>query len=114
MRSRCTTYECRIYLGGRRGYTGPAIEEAELLKLLADYEHPYKQGLRVTRTVFLGKHGSEPGWEIGTIRMPAYGDIQSTDAVLRVMSDLAEFLLRELGQERVYMVCPDETFLFSR
>lgn len=112
------TYEARIYIGSREGYNGIIINRARLdfvLKLFQKKSIDNVSCLRLTRTSYLanGSNGlyKERGWEISAINYPRSPKTETH--IEAMMRRLSSHLLIELKQNRVSLILPDVTTLYT-
>jgi hypothetical protein len=101
------TYTASIFVGQRVGYTQeirPILLALEWLQERAD-----KGGMcvTVTPTTFIYKDGTEPGFIIGCINYPRFPE-NPLDIKTKAL-EIAEAMLLLFGQNRVSVVCSDET-----
>ncbi len=111
------TYTATIYCGFSKGYRDISsleadVAEATALTLVREYCDSVKLGVTFRRTRFVYVGGHEEGCEVGLInypRFPSYPQEIKSRAVA-----LARILMRGLSQERVSVVCTDETIMLEQ
>ena len=105
------TYYANIYVGLKEGYNGIQYSIDHLCTLCQTYCNTVKLGLTVTPTKFIYVDGSEMGAIVGRINYPRF---PSTNEMLRSKAvDLAILLKDEFKQQRLSIVCPDETIMIG-
>jgi hypothetical protein len=103
--TRTPYYEYKIHLGSKRGYNGPPFSETYLLRVVGDFQADWdkKNGwtvpFRVSRCTFLVMDYVEAGFELAAINYPRFP--RTTEQLESFCSALQEFLLLELGQNRI-------------
>jgi hypothetical protein len=105
------TYQVTIACGLRESYDGPihTLRDARL----ACQAYVNKVGLCVTftPTEFIYTHGREPGVLIGLMNCPRFPTTPSK--IKERAITLAQILKDALGQQRVSVICTDETILLG-
>lgn len=104
------SYEVRIFLGKRRGYTGPHYPREELIQLIRRFQREHKNTLsvRLTETLFLHGDYEETGYEVAAAFFPTFQVKTPTDTEV-FMKELAEYLMIRLDQNRVTVMTPSQT-----
>ena len=113
------TYTAVIYCGFGKGYREISISNLEAdiaeitaLKIVKEYCNSVKLGVTFKRTRFVYVDGHEEGVEVGLINYPRF---PSHPELIKVRAmTLAKLLMKELSQERVSVVCTDETIMLER
>ena len=112
------TYFANIYVGLRPGYEKNASNEIfnvakeSTIKVCQEYCNDLGLCLSVTDTTFVYTNGNEPGLIIGLINYPRF---TSTQHILKQKAiKLAEILLKKLKQERITVVCSDESIMVEK
>lgn len=120
-RKNIKTFEGRIYLGLRKGYTDQMYFKTDAERVCEEF---VKTGwcVTITPTEFIytptyvtGQEDSvsgENGLIIGAINYPRYPTSELT--LKEKLLSLAKLLLEELSQERVTVVFTDETIMLER
>ena len=103
------TFECKIYLGLKEGYDGieHLIEEVE--EILQNDCDTNGFAYTLTPTRFIYKNGNENGCIIGVINYPRFPRDKSW---LKAKTyHLTQQLLKIFKQERISIVCTDDTIM---
>ncbi len=108
------TYQADIFVGLCPGYDA-RFSEAEQFEILRAtcrlYCNTEKLAVTITRTEFMYVDGNEPGVIVGLINYPRF---QRHEAMIKDLAVLLAFKLKEaLRQERVSVVCTDETIMLG-
>lgn len=113
--AQCSTYEARIFVGGRRGWDGPPIPQAELESLVRRYQCACRAAglpwppVTVTALKFLAGDYAEDGWVLGVPNYPTHP--AGPGGVDNFADGLAENLRAALDQERVIVALPGRTYV---
>ena len=105
------THTATIFCGLRAGYDGPEFDIGEVVSFCK--EHCTEVGLcvTVTPTTFAYSNGSEQGAIIGLINYPRFPD--AAEHINEKAMRLAERLRILCGQNRVSVICGDETHMLG-
>ena len=105
------TWEAKIFIGFREGYSDKVHTLEECYKVVQEHVDRLSWCVTVTSTKFIYKDGNESGAIIGIIHYPR---LPSETKVLKQMTfDLAKVLKEYMGQKRVSVLFPDETCLIG-
>jgi hypothetical protein len=108
------THEVSIYIGCREGYSGPYVSQSRLERIIADYMSRTGwegSAARISNVTYLVKSYKEEGYALDFIQYPRF---RVEPAKLeRNVIQLAHFLLLTLKQNRLTVVTPQKTYLFS-
>ncbi len=109
--NRLPTYNIKIYCGLREGYAGEYHTLDEVEQVL--YEYCSDVGFCVTcsPTKFIYRNGIENGVVIGIISYPRFP--KSKEQLKTIALDIAQLLKDRFKQNRVSVVCDDETILLG-
>lgn len=103
------TYQATIYCGLQAGYNG--IIEPIPKSFILSYCTMIGLGVTVTPLDFIYSNGMEPGFSVGLINYPRFPDTKEN--IKRKAIDLAIDLKNLLRQNRVSIVCTDETIMLG-
>lgn len=105
------TYKADIYVGLKEGYDGYVADMDDVLAFVKKICNGFKIGVTLTTTRFVYVDGDEPGIIVGLINYPRFPSTpeEIKDKALRIASVLAE----KYKQERVSIVCTDETIMLG-
>ena len=106
------TYSATIYCGLRQGYFNKLHPLDEARQIVQDYVNKVGLGVSFTQTEFLYTNGSEPGIMVGLINYPRFPS--SEEEIKKRAVYLAQILMQSLEQERVSVVCSDETIMLEK
>ncbi len=106
------TYWANIYCGLQKAYSGDIIDIAYAKELCQEFCNKVKLGLTFTPTNFIYVDGSEPGFIVGLINYPRFPS--SSFAITNKAHELGKILLKELSQERISIVFPNETVMLEK
>jgi hypothetical protein len=107
------TFTANIYLGLKHGYSGDAQSSIDdVRQWLQKFCNKVKIGVTLTPTEFVYVDGSEPGVIVGLIQYPRFP--RSVEYIRSYAMDIAKGLMDLCHQERVSIVCPDETVMLER
>lgn len=105
------TWEGKIYLGLRDGYTDKYHTKEQVVTFLNKYCTGKRLCVTVTDTLFVYVDGEEPGVIIGMIDYPRF---PNTNLALESKAlELGELLMKEFDQYRVSIVFPEKTLMLS-
>jgi len=105
------TYNAQIWVGLREAYGDTVHSIADVEKIVDRFVNDTKDCVTITPTDFRYVDGHEPGVIIGWINYPRFPRTPS-EITERALS-LARTLLYELGQLRVSVTTPDDTYMLE-
>ena len=108
----CPTYTADIYCGLRKEYSAHLNDVKMARDAIQSYVNKVGLGVSFTETTFYYTDGYEPGFIVGLINYPRFPS--SNDEVKKKALYLAEILMNMLEQERVSIVCSDETIMLEK
>lgn len=97
--------EFRLYLGSVKGYKGPAFSEAQLIRVVQDFQRAWEEANGRTHTVRFSKcmyvcmDYVENGWELAIINYPR--NPQAVEHLSSFIGELQDHLMIEFGQNRI-------------
>lgn len=100
--------EYKLYVGSVKGHKGPTISEAQLVRVVQDYqqswadEHDVRVPVRFTKTTFVCMECVENGWELAVINYPR--NPRPGTELEQFVKGLQLHLIIECGQTRVTVV----------
>ena len=106
------TYTATIYVGMKEGYDGLVHTQQEAEDILRGYCDSVGLCVTVTPINFIYTNGDEPGLAVGLINYPRFPD--APDGIRGKAREIGWALLAAMGQQRVSIVCPDETIMLLR
>lgn len=106
------TYTATIYCGLRLGYTGPITPAEVLRQECRRFVDEIGLAVSFTATEFIYTNGWEPGIIVGLIAYPRFP--QPTSKIKAQAITLARLLMARANQERVTVVCSDETIMLEK
>jgi hypothetical protein len=109
---RLTTFYANIYLGLQHGYSGGLSSVDEVREHVQQFCNDVKLGVTFTVTEFIYVDGGEPGVIIGLINYPRFP--RPVEEVKNIATTLAKKLMTLCHQERVSVVCSDETIMLEK
>src|SRR5574338_431721 len=109
---RLPTFYANIYLGLRQGYSDKVCSVEDVREWLQEYCNNVKLGVTLTPTEFIYVDGREPGVIVGLINYPRFP--RHADNVKQAALDIAKGLMELCHQERVSVVCSDETIMLEK
>jgi hypothetical protein len=105
------TYEAKISLGFREGYTDVVHTLDEVKQICQDHCNNVKLCVTITPTNFVYVDGQEPGCLIGLINYPRF---PATPFEIKCMAiRLAKIFLNEFKQLKVSVICSDKTYMIE-
>lgn len=107
----CNTFEVKIYVGARVGYTEEVLSRHIVDEICQEYCDEVGLCVTVTDTKYIYTKGNEPGYIIGLINYPRFP--KSPPEIVYHAGILAEKLMINMRQKRVTIVTPSETFLLE-
>ena len=107
----CKTYEARIYVGLRIGYSKKIHTLNIAYKICQDYCNKIGFCVTFTETQFIYKSGKEPGLIIGIINYPRFPkeEYKLNEHALTI----AGLLLNKLEQNRISIVFKNKTIMIQ-
>ena len=106
------TFFANIYVGTRPGYSGDCYSIDEIRKWLQNFCNDVKLGITLTQTEFIYVDGGEPGVIVGLINYPRFS--RPIADIKNIAITIAEGLMDLCHQERVSIVCSDETIMLEK
>jgi hypothetical protein len=100
--------EIRLYIGSVRGYKGQPFSEAQLTRVIQEFQQDWKErhewtcAVRMTKTSYVCLDYQENGWEVSVINYPRFP--RPTAELEKFMKELREFLMIEFSQNRISMI----------
>lgn len=105
------TFECKIYVGHKEGYSGKLHFIDEVESVVQEYCDKVGFGVTITPAKFIYKDGSEYGCIVGIINYPRF---PKTEDYLEQCALQIAFLLKEkLNQLRVSIVGTNRTIMLE-
>ena len=105
------THNVQIWVGLRVGYTDEVHTIEDVEKICDAYVNDVKDCVTITPTQFRYVDGNEPGVIIGWINYPRFP--RTLDELTQRALKLADVLMYGLGQNRVSVVAPDNTYMLE-
>lgn len=105
------TYTANIYVGVRASYGVLYYTIAEVKEVCQKYVDKMGLCVTVTPTSFVYTGGNEPGAIVGLINYPRFPKEESE--IKETAIELATILKEKLSQNRVTIVCTDETIMIG-
>lgn len=106
------TFRADIYCGLRKGYGDVIYKKLDVIKLCSGICNEIKLCVTVTDTHFVYVNGDEPGVIVGLINYPRFPE--DPYKIKEKAIEIAQKLMASLEQERVSIVCTDETIMLER
>lgn len=103
------TIEYTIWVGMEEQDRGLTHHAHEVEKVCQEYVNDVGLCITITPTKYIYSNGSELGVRIGLINYPRFPS--KKDELEEKALELARRLMKALGQKRVSVVGPDETFM---
>lgn len=97
--------ECRLYIGSVKGYNGPPFSEAQLIRVVQDFQrgweelNGYTHVVRFSKCMFVCMSYIENGWELSVINYPRRPN--KPFEIMKFVKELQEHLMIEFGQNRI-------------
>jgi len=97
--------EAKLYIGSVRGYRGLPFSEAQLTRVVQDFQKSWDEkwdwtcAVRITKTSFVCMDYQENGWEIAAINYPRFP--REPKQMKDFFTELREHLMIEFGQNRI-------------
>ena len=97
--------ECRLYIGSVKGYNGPAFSEAQLIRVVQEFQRGWEElygnthVVRFSKCFFVCIDYVENGWELAVINYPRRP--KEIGYIEKFVRELQEHLLIEFGQNRI-------------
>jgi len=106
------TYTANIYCGLEIGYNSYVLMSINDVKnICTTYVNEHKLCVTITETEFVYVNGNEPGVIIGLINYPRFPS--EPYKIKHHAICLAEILKEKLMQQRISIVCTDETIMLG-
>lgn len=108
------TYEAKIYLGSKEAYKGKEFTLEDLTKFIGSFQKDKDKDacpLRIAECHYMFEDYIEKGWEVVVINYPRFPKPESK--LFEFMSDLAKALLMQFKQNRISLVTPTQTYMYS-
>jgi len=106
------TYTATIYCGTRPGYTSKTVVPIQVLEQVCqEYCNKVGFGVTITKTTFIYTNGKESGIIVGIINYPRFP--KSVEEIKDKAIELAMELIKVAKQNRVSIVCTDETIMIE-
>ena len=105
------SYTVNIYIGLRAGYGDLHFTTQDVKNICQNFVDKVGLCVTVTPTSFIYKNGSEDGAIVGLINYPRFpkDEIDIKNTAIK----LAEILKDKLSQNRISIVCTDETIMIG-
>ena len=102
--SESNTWEVKIYIGGKKDYSGPQFSEEVVTDKIIEFqkENNEKLNIRLTTCAFISGPWKESGWEIVITNFPE--SKRTNFDIDKIAYDLAVYLMSKLEQKRVTIV----------
>ena len=110
----CKTYEIKLHIGSLRGYHGDKFTKEDLIAKISAFQKAIlweAQTVRVTPTTFVFQDYVEEGWEIVSMNYPRFP--KTKKSISKFVRELAQYLIKELGQNRITVTEPNKTITFE-
>jgi hypothetical protein len=107
----CDTFTATIYVGFREAYSDVVHTLDEARAICQEITDRGGLCVSLTPTEFVYKNGSEPGVIVGLINYPRFPKMHCE--IKEQAIELAEKLKTAMRQERVSIVCSDETIMLE-
>lgn len=104
-------YNVQIWVGLREGYTDTIHSMADVEKIVDEFIERLKDCVTITPTQFRYVDGHEPGVIVGYINYPRFPRTPAEITNRAVL--LAEKLMYGLGQQRVTVTTPDDSYMIE-
>lgn len=105
------TWEAKIYVGLRKGYTSKLFDITKLMGVCQGYCNHVGWCVTVTPTTFIYKNGNEEGVIVGIIQYP--NNPTDKGILMNQTLELAEMLMVASEQLRVTVVTPEITVMLE-
>ena len=105
------THWANIYVGMREGYSDDVSTIEIMKKAVSKFVNQYPCCVTVTETEYIYVDGTEKGVIIGLINYPRFPKTQ--EIIKEYALDLATHLRAEFRQNRVTVMCADETIMIG-
>lgn len=106
------TYTATIYVGLQEGYNGPTMDPLIIREHLQNYCDEVGLAVTFKFTAFIYTKGWEWGVAVGLINYPRFP--KANDFVKAQAVEIAKRLMGLAKQERVTVVCTDETIMLEQ
>ena len=105
------TYTATIYCGLQKGYSGEIENSAHFFELVKAFVDRVGLCVNIAPLTSAYAQGSEPGFAVGLINYPRFP--KSPEEIKKQALALAAILKEKMGQNRVSVVCTDETIMLD-
>lgn len=105
------TYTATIYCGLRKDYSGEIKDAVYFRELVQAFVDRVGLCVSITALEFSYTRGSEPGFAVGLINYPRFP--KTPEEIKKRAVELATLLKEEMMQNRVSIVCTDETIMLG-
>lgn len=112
MRMKTKTFEAKIYIGLREGYTGSELSLQEAEDIIRSFIEEFRFGITITPTKFMYPGEKENGLILGIINYPRFPDTEYE--LTKKTLNLAKYCLNAFKQYRCSVVFPNETVMLER
>jgi ferredoxin len=106
-----STFEAKISLGFREGYTDVIHNIDEVKEICQQYCNEVGLCVTITPTNFIYVNGQEAGCFIGLINYPRFPS--TSEDILSKALELAKIFLEEFKQNKVSVICNDKTYMIE-
>ena len=111
MEKKCSSFEAKIFVGLRAGYTNKIYGLIDVEEICQKFVDDVSLCVSITPTKFTYKEGREAGCIVGLINYPRF---PSEDQKIKDLSlRLARLLMLTLEQFRVTVYFPDESIMLE-
>ena len=104
-------YNIQIWVGLREHYDESVHTIEEVRDICDTYVNRVKDCITITPTEYRYVNGNEPGVIIGWIQYPRFP--RKRKEILRRALELADIIMRELGQFKVTVVTPNKSYMLE-
>jgi len=111
MTKKCESFEAKIFVGLRAGYTDKIHDLSEAEEICQKFVNDVSLCVTVTPTTYIYKDGKEPGFIVGLINYPRFPDDIFHIKLLTLR--LAKILMTSLEQLRCTVYFPDMSILLE-
>ena len=105
------TFNVNIYVGFREGYGDQLHTYNEAEQILQEYCDDIPYCVSMTPTKFIYDGSNEEGIIIGLINYPRFPSTR--EDVTNKAFEIAEIFLKKFNQNRISIVCSDQTYLLE-
>ena len=105
------TFEAKISLGFREGYTDIVHSIDEVKEICQKYCNEVGLCVTITPTNFVYVDGQEEGCFIGLINYPRFPT--TSDYISKTALELAQIFLEKFKQLKISVICNDKTYMIE-